>query len=47
MTMFNVAESEQESGMPDVDDDGRVRSFRHERGNWAGYVYIKRNAFVI
>lgn len=27
--------------------DGRIRSFKHERGNWATFVYIKCEKFNI
>ena len=23
-----------------TDTDGRVRNYKHERGNWSGFVYI-------
>ena len=42
MKMFGTVESGH--GDDEVDSDGRVRTFKHERGNWAGYICIKRNA---
>ena len=35
------SEINQEENQPSEDNSGRIRSFRHERGNWATYVFIK------
>ena len=37
--MFGEAEDTTHEDDP-LNHDGRVRSFKHERGNWATYVYI-------
>ena len=42
---FNILSMFGDQGRPYAQDDpalheGRIRSFAHERGNWASYIYI-------